>query len=50
MLIDYVAIVDPDTLQEVQDVEGPVRICLAVRIGGCRLIDNLAVDGPGGGG
>ena len=48
--IDYVAIVDPDTLADVQRVEGPVRICLAVRIGECRLIDNLAVDGfaPGG--
>ena len=48
--IDYVAIVDPNTLEDVQRAEGPVRICLAVRIGKCRLIDNLAVDVPGGGG
>jgi len=42
--IDYVSIVDPDTLADVARVDRPVRICLAVRIGGCRLIDNLAVD------
>jgi pantoate--beta-alanine ligase len=42
--IDYVTIVDPDTLANVARVDRPVRICLAVRIGGCRLIDNLAVD------
>ncbi|HUU82279.1 MAG TPA: pantoate--beta-alanine ligase [Phycisphaerae bacterium] len=45
--IDYVAILDPDTLESVQRVDGPARICLAVRIGKCRLIDNLAVDGSG---
>ncbi len=43
--IDYVAIVDPGTLQPLDEVRGPARICLAVRIGNCRLIDNLAVDG-----
>ncbi|MHC4610113.1 MAG: pantoate--beta-alanine ligase, partial [Planctomycetota bacterium] len=45
--IEYVAIVDPETLSPVDRVEGPVRICLAVRIGPCRSIDNLAVDGGG---
>jgi pantoate--beta-alanine ligase len=43
--IDYVAIVDPETLEPLDEVRGPARICLAVRIGNCRLIDNLAVDG-----
>jgi len=47
--IEYVKIVNPETLEEVDRVEGPARICLAVRIGQCRLIDNLAVDGPGRG-
>lgn len=42
--IDYIAIVDPDTLEPMAIVDRPARICLAVRIGACRLIDNLAVD------
>lgn len=39
--IDYVEIVDPHTLAPVRIVAGPVRICLAVRIGRTRLIDNV---------
>ena len=42
--IDYVEIVDPVTLESVGSISGPVRICLAVRIGDCRLIDNVAAD------
>ncbi len=42
--IDYIAIVDPDSLELMAAVDRPARICLAVRIGACRLIDNLAVD------
>ncbi len=38
--IDYVAIVDPDTLVPVSTVTTPVQSLLAVRIGGVRLIDN----------
>ena len=48
--IDYIAIVDPETLQPVEKVCGPARICMAVRIGNCRLIDNLAVNGGNAGG
>jgi pantoate--beta-alanine ligase len=43
--IDYVRIVDPESLEELRQVTGPARICLAARIGQCRLIDNLAVEG-----
>ncbi|MFQ5492123.1 MAG: pantoate--beta-alanine ligase [Phycisphaerae bacterium] len=43
--IDYVKIVHPDSLMEIEEVTGPARICLAVRIGRARLIDNLAVAG-----
>ena len=48
--IDYIGLVDPLTLQEVASVDHPVRICLAARIGNCRLIDNMGVDagGPAG--
>ncbi len=43
--IEYVAIVDPETLAPLKTIDGPARICLAVRIGTCRLIDNIGVDG-----
>lgn len=38
--IDYVAICDPDTLEDVDRVDGPTLIALAVRVGNTRLIDN----------
>lgn len=48
--LEYVAVVAPDTLEAVERVERPARMCLAARIGSCRLIDNVALDpaGPGG--
>ena len=45
--IDYLSVVDPDTLQPVAQIEGPVLVALAVRIGATRLIDNLTVDPRG---
>ena len=44
--IDYVEIVDATTLEVLSEVDRPARICLAVRIGACRLIDNVGVDVP----
>ncbi len=44
--IDYVKIVDAETLDELPEIDRPARICLAVKMGKCRLIDNLAVDAP----
>jgi len=38
--IDYVALVDPETLQEVEAVRGQARLLLAVWINNTRLIDN----------
>jgi pantoate--beta-alanine ligase len=38
--IDYVAVCDPDTLQEVERLSGTVLVALAVYIGKTRLIDN----------
>lgn len=38
--VDYVEIVDPDTLLPVQTIEGPTLAALAVVIGATRLIDN----------
>ena len=45
---DYVALVDPETLQPVMSLtETPVLIALAVRFGRTRLIDNALVAPPG---
>ncbi len=39
--IDYIAIVDPETLEDVARVDRPVQMALAVKIGKTRLIDNM---------
>jgi pantoate--beta-alanine ligase len=39
--IDYVSVADPATLLEVERIQGPVLVSLAVRIGRTRLIDNI---------
>ncbi len=38
--IDYISIADPETLQEIDVIDSPALVSLAVRIGGTRLIDN----------
>lgn len=48
--MEYVEIVDCETLAPLSNVDRPARICLAVRIGGCRLIDNVGVDVGGASG
>ncbi|MBN1511962.1 MAG: pantoate--beta-alanine ligase [Phycisphaerae bacterium] len=45
--MDYVSIVDAASLEALQTVDRPARMCVAVRIGDCRLIDNMPVDVPG---
>ena len=42
--IDYIAIVDRDTLTPLATVQGKVLIALAVFVGTTRLIDNIMVD------
>jgi len=42
--VDYVQIVDPATLADVETTDPPVLIALAVRLGKARLIDNVLVD------
>lgn len=42
--IDYVAIVDAETLDPIQTVERPAVILLAVHIGATRLIDNVILS------
>ncbi|HEX77538.1 MAG TPA: pantoate--beta-alanine ligase [Dehalococcoidia bacterium] len=43
--IDYVSLADPDTLEELDRIEGPALASLAVRIGTTRLIDNMMLGG-----
>jgi pantoate--beta-alanine ligase len=38
--IDYVSVADGQTLRELDRIEGPAILSLAVRFGGTRLIDN----------
>jgi len=42
--IDYVSVADPETLEELDKVNPPVLISLAVKIGKTRLIDNVVVQ------
>jgi|YNPNPStandDraft_1061719.scaffolds.fasta_scaffold18924_3 pantoate--beta-alanine ligase len=46
--IDYVAVVDPQTLEEVSEVAGPTLLALAVHIGPARLIDNVMLHPAAG--
>jgi pantoate--beta-alanine ligase len=41
--IDYVSVADPETLQELERIQGPALVSLAVRIGRTRLIDNVTL-------
>lgn len=42
--IDYISIVNADTLEEIGVIEGRVLVALAVKIGPARLIDNVLLD------
>ena len=44
--VDYVAIVDPETLRPLQQLDRPARLLLAVYIGTVRLIDNCLLPTP----
>ncbi len=41
--IDYIAIVDPETLENMAVIDRPARMALAVKVGSTRLIDNMAL-------
>jgi pantoate--beta-alanine ligase len=43
--LEYLVLVDPDTLAEVTEVSRPTAALLAARIGGTRLIDNEVLGG-----
>jgi pantoate--beta-alanine ligase len=41
--IDYIAIVDPESLKDMTIIDRPARMALAVKVGSTRLIDNGAL-------
>jgi pantoate--beta-alanine ligase len=41
--VEYLEIVDPEEIQPVTTIEGPVRIAAAIWLGSTRLIDNVVV-------
>ena len=45
LLIDYVAVVDPLTLKNLDVVKGPAVLAIAARVGTTRLIDNVVIQG-----
>lgn len=42
--VEYLTVVDVESLQPLDKVSGPARIVAATRLGRTRLIDNIAVD------
>ena len=42
--IDYIAVVDPETLESVDEIADRALVAIAVRIGGVRLIDNRVIE------
>ncbi len=46
LALDYAAVVDPDTLEPLERLDGPARALIAGRVGSTRLIDNCALTPP----
>lgn len=46
--IDYVEIVDAVNLKQLSNIDRPARMCIALRVGKTRLIDNVALICPDG--
>lgn len=42
--IDYISVVDANTMQPVEEIDDPVLVAMAVYIGSTRLIDNFSYD------
>jgi pantoate--beta-alanine ligase len=41
---DYLSVIDPETLEPVQEVAGRVLVVVAARVGPARLIDNILIE------
>jgi pantoate--beta-alanine ligase len=46
--LDYAVVVDAVTLEEVEPMSGRLRLLIAARLPGARLIDNVGVEAPTG--
>jgi len=44
--IDYVTVVSPETLEEIDNVRGGGLLAIAAVLGTTRLIDNVLIEGP----
>jgi pantoate--beta-alanine ligase len=44
--VEYLEIADPDSMQPVELISGPVRIAIAAWLGSVRLIDNVLATAP----
>lgn len=44
LYLEYLAVVDPETLAEVTEITAPVRLAVAARVGQTRLIDNILLE------
>lgn len=44
--LDYAVLVDPDTLQSVDTIQGSARLAVAAWVGDTRLIDNILLEVP----
>jgi pantoate--beta-alanine ligase len=42
--LNYAVLVDPDTLQSVDTIQGSARLAVAARVGDTRLIDNILLE------
>ena len=42
--IEYISIVDAETLEDIDKIAGKVLAAVAVKVGPARLIDNIMVD------
>jgi pantoate--beta-alanine ligase len=42
--LDYVALVDPDTLESLSELDRPALLAIAAQVGGVRLIDNVTLE------
>lgn len=44
--VEYLEVIDPDLIQPLDRIEGPVRVAAAAWLGSTRLIDNVEAVGP----
>ena len=44
LAVDYVCVVDPDTLEPLDRVRDTARVIAVARLGGIRLLDNMAIS------